>query len=195
MSCAATTFAAPARRAATRPRASAARLSRQKAHHVLLRAVALLRADRPRLRLVVIGGGAEEPALRALVAELGIAGHVVFTGVRDDVRELLPGCDVTCLSSVHEGAPLVVLESMAAGVPVVATDCGAVRDLVADGREGYVVPVGDPAAFAARLGTLLDDPRMRADMGERARLRAQAEYSIELTAARFQELVTGLADR
>jgi glycosyltransferase involved in cell wall biosynthesis len=173
----------------------AARLSRQKAHHVLLRAVALLRADRPRLRLVVIGGGAEEPALRALVAELGIAGHVVFTGVRDDVRELLPGCDVTCLSSVHEGAPLVVLESMAAGVPVVATDCGAVRDLVADGREGYVVPVGDPAALAARLGTLLDDPRMRADMGERARLRAQAEYSIEQTAARFQELVTGLADR
>jgi glycosyltransferase involved in cell wall biosynthesis len=173
----------------------AARLSRQKAHHVLLRAVALLRADRPRLRLVVIGGGAEEPALRALVAELGIAEHVVFTGVRDDVRELLPGCDVTCLSSVHEGAPLVVLESMAAGVPVVATDCGAVRDLVADGREGYVVPVGDPAALAARLGTLLDDPRMRADMGERARLRAQAEYSIEQTAARFQELVTGLADR
>jgi glycosyltransferase involved in cell wall biosynthesis len=173
----------------------AARLSRQKAHHVLLRAVALLRADRPRLRLVVIGGGAEEPALRALVAELGISGHVLFTGVRDDVRELLPGCDVTCLSSVHEGAPLVVLESMAAGVPVVATDCGAVRDLVADGREGYVVPVGDPAALAARLGTLLDDPRMRAEMGERARRRAEAEYSIERTAARFQELVTGLADR
>jgi glycosyltransferase involved in cell wall biosynthesis len=173
----------------------AARLSRQKAHHVLLRAVALLHADRPRLRLVVIGGGAEEPALRALVAELGIAEHVLFTGVRDDVRELLPGCDVTCLSSVHEGAPLVVLESMAAGVPVVATDCGAVRDLVADGREGFVVPVGDPDALAARLGTLLDDPALRADMGDRARRRAEAEYSIEHTAARFQELVTGLASR
>ncbi|OLS97844.1 hypothetical protein BJF90_42180 [Pseudonocardia sp. CNS-004] len=92
-------------------------------------------------------------------------------------------------------APLVVLESMAAGVPVVATDCGAVRDLVADGREGCVVPVGDPAALAARLGTLLDDPRMRADMGERARRRAEAEYSIERTTARFQELVTGLASR
>jgi glycosyltransferase involved in cell wall biosynthesis len=57
------------------------------------------------------------------------------------------------------------------------------------------VPVGDPAALAARLGTLLDDPRMRADMGERARLRAQSEYSVEQTAARFQELVTGLAAR
>jgi glycosyltransferase involved in cell wall biosynthesis len=173
----------------------AARLSRQKAHHVLLRAVALLRADRPRLRLVVIGGGTEEPALRALVAELRIAEHVLFTGVRDDVRELLPGCDVTCLSSVHEGAPLVVLESMAAGVPVVATDCGAVRDLVADGREGYLVPVGDTEGLAARLGTLLDDPAMRADMGDRARRRAEAEYSIEHTATRFQELLTGPAVR
>ncbi|QYN34484.1 glycosyltransferase [Pseudonocardia sp. DSM 110487] len=173
----------------------AARLSRQKAHHVLLRAVALLSANRPRLRLVVIGGGPEEPALRALVAELGIAEHVLFTGVRDDVRELLPGCDVTCLSSVHEGAPLVVLESMAAGVPVVATDCGAVRDLIADGRDGYVVPVGDPAALAGRIGSLLDDPAMRADMGDRARRRAEAEYSIEHTAARFQELLTRLAVR
>lgn len=173
----------------------AARLSKQKAHHVLLHAVARLAAERPRLRLVVIGGGAEEAALRALVAELGIAGHVLFTGVRDDVRDLLPGCDVTCLSSVHEGAPLVVLESMAAGVPVVATDCGALRDLVADGREGYVVPVGDPAALAGRLGTLLDDPGMRTDMGARARRRAEAEYSIEQTAARFQRLVTGLAIR
>ncbi|TQM43084.1 glycosyltransferase [Pseudonocardia cypriaca] len=173
----------------------AARLSKQKAHHILLRATARLAVDRARLRLVVIGGGVEEPALRALVAELGIADHVLFTGVRDDVRELLPGCDVTCLSSVHEGAPLVVLESMAACVPVVATDCGAVRDLVADGREGYVVPVGDASALADRLGILLDDPRMRAEMGERARQRAEAEYSIEHTAARFQELITRLAVR
>jgi glycosyltransferase involved in cell wall biosynthesis len=174
----------------------AARLSRQKAHEVLLEAVAqLLRTGRPPLHLVVIGGGDREAALRVQAAELGIAEHVLFTGVRDDVRALLPGCDVTCLSSVHEGAPLVVLESMAAGVPVVATDCGAVRDLVADGEEGYVVPVGDPDALAAGLAAVLDDPVLRAELGARARRRAEAEYAIETTAARFERLLTGLVRR
>lgn len=168
-----------------------ARLARQKAHPVLFRAVAALQDES--VRLVVIGGGAEEAALRRLAAELGI--RVLFTGVREDVHELLPGLDVSCLSSVHEGAPLVVLESMAAGVPVVATDCGALRDLVADTEEGFVVPVGDVEALAARLRLLVADPQLRQAMGERARRRAERDYSIERTARGFERLVTGLVTR
>jgi glycosyltransferase involved in cell wall biosynthesis len=172
-----------------------ARLSPQKAHHVLLRALASLVPGRPRLRLVVIGGGEEESALRRLATELGIADRVLFTGTRRDVPELLAAFDVACLSSVHEGVPLAVLESMAAGLPVVATDCGALRDLVADGEEGFLVPVGDTAALAARLAQLCDGPELRAAMGARARARAEREFAIEHTVQKFQRLFRGLVSR
>ncbi|MGH4012314.1 MAG: glycosyltransferase [Pseudonocardiaceae bacterium] len=172
-----------------------ARLSPQKAHHVLLRAVASLVPDRPRLRLVVVGGGEEEHALRSLAAELGIADRVLFTGIRRDVPELLAAFDVACLSSVHEGVPLTVLESMAAGLPVVATDCGALPDLVTDGEDGFLVPVGDITMLAGRLAELCDGPERRAAMGARARARAEREFSIEHTAIGFQQLLCGLVHR
>jgi glycosyltransferase involved in cell wall biosynthesis len=137
---------------------------------VLVRAIALLAPSHPRLRLAVVGDGPEESRVRALVDELGIADRVLFAGLRSDVRELLPGFDISCLSSVHEGAPLAVLESMAAGVPVVATDCGALRDLLAD-------------------------PGLREEMGTRARARAEQEFSIEHTVQGYQDLLVGLVSR
>ncbi|HWM00840.1 MAG TPA: glycosyltransferase [Actinophytocola sp.] len=169
-----------------------ARLSPQKAHHVLLDAFALAAKHRPELRLVIVGGGEQEPVLRSRVELLNIGDRVLFTGIRSDVAQLLPGFDVSCLSSVHEGAPLTVLESMAAGLPIVSTRCGALADMVADGEEGFLVPVGDHVALADRLGQLADDPGLRAAMGARARQRAESEYSIEHTVAGYQRLLTEL---
>ncbi|GAA5110963.1 hypothetical protein GCM10023320_03300 [Pseudonocardia adelaidensis] len=165
----------------------------QKAHGVLLRTIAALAPTHPRLRLVVVGDGPEAPRVRALVDELGIADRVDFTGLRSDVPALLPAFDISCLSSVHEGAPLAVLESMAAGVPMVATDCGALRDLVADEEEGFIVPVGDEPALAARLERLIVDPALRRAMGERGRAHAEREFSIERTVQGYQRLVAELA--
>ena len=172
-----------------------ARLSPQKAHHVLLRAFAAAAATRPELRLVIVGGGEQEQALRAQVDALGIDERVLFTGIRSDVAELLPGFDVSCLSSVHEGAPLTVLESMAAALPIVTTDCGALRDMVAHGEEGFLVPVGDDAELARRLGQLADDAELRSAMGARARARAEREYSIEHTVEGYQRLLGELVTR
>ncbi|MCE0763117.1 glycosyltransferase [Pseudonocardia kujensis] len=172
-----------------------ARLSPQKAHEVLVRAVARLAPYHPRLRLVIIGEGERETALRALVDELGLAEQVRFTGVLHDVRDLLPGLDVSCLSSVHEGVPLTVLESMAAGVPVVATRCGALSDLVTEGRDGFLVPVGDDRALADRLGTLLAEPGLRRAMGARARERAVQDFSIDRTVRGYQDLLTEVVGR
>ena len=74
----------------------------------------------------------------------------------------MPAFDVSCLSSVHEGVPISAIESMAAGVPMVVTDCGALRDMVKDGEHGFVVPVGrSRAALADRLAKLADDPDLR----------------------------------
>lgn len=169
-----------------------ARLSAQKAHHVLLDAVAKLAPCHPQLRLVVVGEGARAAELRVLTDELGIADRVLFTGVRRDVPRLLPALDVSCLSSVHEGAPITVIESMAACLPIVSTDCGALRDMVTDGVEGFLVPVGDSEALADRLARLAADPELRARQGAQGRARAEREFRIEETAAGFERLLSAL---
>lgn len=172
-----------------------ARLSRQKAHEVLFGAVARLRDAHPRLRLVVVGDGDRASELRSVAADLGIAAITTFTGVRDDVREILPAFDISCLSSVHEGVPIVVIESMAAGVPVVATACGSLRDIIADGEQGYLVPVGDVEALADRLGRLIDDADLRHRLGAQGHARAVSEFDIASTAGRYQSLLRELAQR
>ncbi len=172
-----------------------ARLTPEKAHDVLFEAVAKLAPSHTGLRLVVIGDGARETHLRQLAHELGIAHRVIFTGLRRDVPQLLPGLDVACLSSVREAAPISVIEAMAAGLPVVATGVGAVPDLVTDGEEGFIVPVDDSGAIADRLARLAADPELRASLGARARTRAERDYRIEATAESYQRLLTSLVAR
>lgn len=169
-----------------------ARLTAEKAHDILFEAVAKLAPSHPGLRLVVVGDGARGMALRELAREFGIADRVIFTGLRRDVPELLPGFDVSCLSSVREAAPISVIESMAAGLPVVATGCGAIPDMVADGEEGFIVPVNDSGAMADRIARLAADPALRAAQGARARARAERDYQIDATAESYQRLLTSL---
>lgn len=169
-----------------------ARLSAQKAHEVLFRAVATCAEAVPNIHLVVIGGGDRDAELRRLSHELGIYSRTTFLGVRRDVDELLPGFDVACLSSVHEGVPITLLEAMAAGLPVVATDCGSIRDLVEDGEQGFVVPVGDAPALAQRLEQLARDESLRAQFGKSGRALVEREYRIDITARRYEELLHDL---
>lgn len=169
-----------------------ARLEAVKAHEVLFDAVAKLASTHPRLRLICVGEGDREAELRELVDTLGITRQVRFTGLRRDVEQLLPGFDVACLTSRYECAPLAVLEAMAAGVPVIATDCGAVRNMVTDGREGYIVDVGDVDALADRIASLAEDADLRTRMGAQGRIRAERKFRIEDTAASFQRLLISL---
>ncbi len=168
------------------------RLTPQKAHRVLFEAVASCLPGAPSLRLVVIGDGELRAELENAAGQLGIGDRTTFLGTRRDVAQLLPGLDVSCLSSVHEGVPIALMEAMAAGLPIVASDCGAVRDIVEDGEQGYVIPVGDAGRFAARLGLLAADPDLRARLGKAARARAEHEFGIERTARGYEELLTEL---
>ncbi|WP_445256059.1 glycosyltransferase [Nocardioides aurantiacus] len=172
-----------------------ARLSEQKAHEVLLEAVERLRRSHPRTWLLVVGGGARETELRELAERLGVADQTRFLGVRRDVGRLLAAMDVSCLSSVHEAAPISVIESMAAGLPVVATECGALRDMIQSEREGVLVPVGDSERMAQVLAGLADDPERRVRMGAAARARVQAEFTIEQTARGYEHLLQDLVVR
>ena len=92
---------------------------------------------------------------------------------------LLPGLDVACLSSVHEGMPVTLIEAMAAGLPIVATDCGSVRDTVEDGEQGFVVPVGDVENFADRLQRLAHQEPLRIRLGKSGRARVESEFQIQ----------------
>jgi glycosyltransferase involved in cell wall biosynthesis len=168
------------------------RLSPQKAHHVLFEAVATCLRDVPSLRLAVIGDGELRSQLQDRAQQLGIGHRTTFLGTRRDVPELLPGLDVSCLSSVHEGVPIALMEAMAAGVPIVASDCGAVRDIVEDGEQGFLIPVGDAGRFADRLRLLAGDPDLRARLGKAARARAEHDFGIEQTARSYEELLTEL---
>ena len=111
----------------------ASRLEPQKDVPTLLRAVALLAARLPRLHLVVAGGGSARAALESMAADLGIVDHVSFVGIRLDMPDVLRASDAFVLSSTWEGLPMVILEALAAGCPIVATAVGGVPSAVRDG--------------------------------------------------------------
>lgn len=172
-----------------------AALRPEKDHETLLRALVRVAQVRPAARLVLVGSGPREDAVRAAVDEMGLGDRVVFAGFRTDVERLLPAFDVFCLSSVQETYPVSVLEAMAASLPVVMTDPPGVPEVVAEGRTGHRVPVGDDAEMAARLGALLADPAMRVRMGAAGRDRVEREFSFDRTLGRYAALVSELAGR
>lgn len=177
----------------------------QKNHPLLFAAARHVLERVPAARFLLVGDelyagmhGSDEYKRRvdALVDELGIRASCMFLGNRSDVARLYPACDVTVLPSLFEGTPNVALESMACGVPVVATDVSDNAKVIPDGRVGFIVPLGDEKALADRLCRLLEDPVRRAAMGTAAREWAMSEFSTarlaEKTGAVYRE---GLASR
>lgn len=172
---------------------TAARLSPQKGLDVLIEAAARVVRQEPRARFVIGGEGPERPRLEEMIRARGLADRVVLPGFVDDVPGFLADLDVYVLSSRYEGLPLAVLEAMAAGLPVVATDVGGVREAVVDGQTGVLVPAGDPVALAGAILELLRDPDRARALGRAGRQRAEAEFDAELMASRVTELYREIA--
>lgn len=163
-------------------------LNPQKGHAWLLRAAARVRTARPNVKVLLVGAShdthrAHERTLHRLSVELGLAvGYdAVFAGALADVRPALAAMDIFVLPSVprSEGAPTVILEAMLMGLAVIATDVGAVREVVEDSVTGYVVPPEDPQAIAKAALRLLRDDDLRARMGRAGRKRAVERFSVE----------------
>lgn len=150
------------------------RLILNKGQHLLLEAVAELRQRGLALRLLLVGDGPSEKQLRQQVARLGIDDVVEFLGHRDDVDSLLAASDIFVRPSLTEGMSLAVLEALAAGLPVVATDVSGSRQLIEDGVNGVVVPPGCSVELANGLRGLVQDPALRKQIGACARERARA---------------------
>lgn len=169
------------------------RLEPVKGLDVLLEALGRLRRRHAGARLVVVGGGAERPALEAEARRLGVAEAVTFTGHlgREAVRDLLGQASVYALPSRSEGMPLALLEGMAAGLPAVATAVGGVPEVLTPDC-GRMVPPDDAEALAEALAAVLDHPD-RAAMGEAARRRA-AGFSATAGDAAYEALFRSLVE-
>jgi glycosyltransferase involved in cell wall biosynthesis len=154
------------------------RLKPQKGHIHLIRAFARVRAAVPQAELIVVGSGPLQPELAAEAARLGAAAHVHFLGERDDVSALYPAFDVYAHPALFEGMPNAVMEAMAAGLPVVATEVDGARELIRDGETGWLVPAGDAGLLAARLAGALASPAEARRLGEAARRYVEENFSI-----------------
>ena len=168
---------------------STARFESPKDHATLLHALAALR-ERPWV-LDLIGDGPLEPAIRLLADALGIADRVRFLGYQREPARVLAGAQLFVLSSRSEAFPRSVLEAMRAGLPVVASDVGGVREAVTDGIEGLLVPPRSPGALSAALESLIAGAARRRGLGAAARAAFESRYHLD----RMIEKTTGVYAR
>ena len=148
----------------------------------------LLKVIRDDVHLLIVGDGPERDRLRRYRDQVCIRGKVHFLGERGDMPRLLPHFDVLWSTSGYEGQSNVILEAMAASVPVVATDIPGTRELVVPNETGCLVPVGDRAAFAKHTDRLLNDDALAARFSSAARQRVQSRFSVEQMVERHARL-------
>ena len=169
------------------------RVTRLKGLEQFITAAAILTDQHPRVRFLVAG----EPApgddlylasLKRLAARLGLGDRLVFAGLRQDVPSLLAASTAAVMPSLNEALSNALLESMAAGLPTVATRVGGTAEALTDGATGLLVPPDDARALAAALGRLLDDPAMAAALGRAARVTIEQRFSLAAMVAATERL-------
>jgi glycosyltransferase involved in cell wall biosynthesis len=165
-----------------------ARLDYLKDHATAVRTLAQVRKQRPDARLVLVGQGPERDKIEDEVRRAGVGEGVRLLGQRQDVARLLAASDVFLLTSISEGIPLTLIESMAAGVPVVSTNVGGVAEVIEDGTTGLLAPSGDDVALAERVLRLAADEGLRRRMAQAGRQRARAVFAEEQMHAAYLRL-------
>lgn len=166
-----------------------------KAQELLIEVFSWLAPRHPEARLWLIGDGPRRAILERLSADLGLTREIAFLGRRSDVPAILRRCQIGVLASRAEGLSNAIIESMAAGLPMVVTDAGGNAELVANEERGFVVPVDSRLLFAARLEALIGAPELRAAMGRRARQFVERELGIGRLVARHAAVYRQVLDR
>jgi glycosyltransferase involved in cell wall biosynthesis len=168
-----------------------ARLDEQKGHRYLLEAAVQM----PDVQFILVGDGPLRSSLEAQVQALGLADRVDFLGHRTDIRDLLASSDVFVLPSLYEGLPLSILEAMAAGKPVVATQVGGTAEVVLAGETGLLVPPSDSTALATAIRSVVTDRAFAQRLGSRGRVRVEREFSTAVMLRQVTSLYTELLAR
>jgi len=168
--------------------AMVARLDKEKGLDVLIRAFAVVLGSADDVHLLIVGDGGQRHLLEQLATDLGISKAVFFLGEQNDVPAILSECVAGVLvPSSNEGLSNSILEYMAAELPVVVTDCGGNCELVADGVNGYVVPVNNHEAISDALISVLDNKEIAHEMGCQGRLRVEREFGIHTVVLQYEQ--------
>ncbi len=170
------------------------RLNRLKGIRYLLDALPAVLSRCPHARILILGDGADRADLEAHAARMALGNAVVFTGFRLDVADILKEVSISVLPSLSEGLSNALIESMAAGVAVVATRVGGNPEVVDDGVSGLLVSPGDSVALAGAITGLLEDGAAAMRMGDAGRLRIESRFSLERAVRETQELYTYLLE-
>ncbi len=165
---------------------TAANFRPQKDYPNLLKAFRLLADRKVPVRLMAVGQGPQEAEMRALCTELGLDDRVTLTGFRNDAVRIMAACDIFTLASQWEGLPVAVMEALAIGLPIVATDVGGVGEELHDDVDALLVPPRDPVMLATAIERVVTDPDLRTRLGAAATARS-AEFDVARTIVVLEE--------
>jgi L-malate glycosyltransferase len=165
-----------------------------KNHSGFLRIAARIHQQMPDVEFLLAGDGPLRPDFEREAQTLGLGDRVIFLGDRRDIAAVLPSMDVAVLTSDSEGLSNVILEAMAAGLPVVAYDVGGNGELVNEGR-GALIPAGDESGFAVAVQKLLDQPSLREQQGATARRFAEDTFSLDRVRHSYEDLYATLLEK
>lgn len=168
-----------------------AALRPDKAHHVFLQAARKVVDTLPEAHFLVIGDGPQMPFLKNLASELMLEKQVHFLGFQRELGDIFAAVDIDCLSSYPQQETLSVaaIEAMSAGVPIVCTDVGFMKEIVIPDKTGFLVPIDDPAALAEKLILVLQNPELQKKFGRNARQMVDERLSVERMAKAFEALM------
>ena len=141
----------------------------QKSPQDFIRLAYLVNKSVPKVKFILIGDGVLRKKIKRLISKFNLTERVTLTGWRKDISRILSGIDVFVLTSLWEGLPIVILEAMAASLPVIATYTGGIGEVIVEDKSGFLVPPGDMLKMSERLTVLLKDKNLRAQMGQNAR--------------------------
>jgi glycosyltransferase involved in cell wall biosynthesis len=159
-----------------------------KGHTYLLQAIPDIVKRVGRVTFLFAGRGELEPEIKRQASELGIQEHVRFLGFRNDIPRLLSLLDLFVLPSLSEGLSIAILEAMAAGIPVVATEVGGNPELILNGETGYLVPPMNPSALSIQVAAVLEDDRLRVRLGQASQRRVKDRFSLATMVKQYEQL-------
>jgi glycosyltransferase involved in cell wall biosynthesis len=168
------------------------RLTFQKGQKYLLEAASKLKDNFPKIVLLIVGDGPLKDELKDYARTLGIYNHVIFTGSQRDIPALLSAMDIFVLPSLWEGLPNALIEAMAAGKAIIATDIPPIREIINSEKIGILVPVKDSKAIGSSIELLLNNKTLTDNFGKSAKDRAFSYFNIETTVDRYINLFEGI---
>jgi len=164
------------------------RMDYWKNQRILIEILPDLKKISPQIKLILVGGGEEEGNLKKSAIKKGVKNDVIFLGQRSDVNQILKAFDIFVFPSLTEGLPLVVIEAMATGLPIVASHVGGIPELVVNGETGFLVSPASKEEIKEAIIKLLNNPELRKEMGQIARKRFETHFSLPQMVQKYIEV-------